>query len=55
MSEQLVAHRWLIAAARFEGSIEAHRILKGGEGDEYDMLLWRMFDEIRGEVDDAGL
>ena len=55
MSEPLVAHKWLIAAARFEGSIEAHRILKNGVGDEYDRLLWRMFDDIRGEVDDAGL
>jgi hypothetical protein len=55
MSERLVSYRWLKAAARFEGSIEAHRILKGGQGDEHDLLLWKMFDDIRAEADDAGL
>ena len=53
MSEGLVGHRWLIAAARFEGSIEAHRILKGGEGDDADLLLCKMFDEIRREADNG--
>ncbi len=50
MSERLVSDRWLTAAAKFEGIIEAHRILKGGEGDEFDLLLWRLFDEIVYEV-----
>jgi hypothetical protein len=45
--------KWLKGFARLEGSIEAHRILKAGQGDEYDLLLWKMFDEIRREVDDA--
>ncbi len=50
MSERLVSDRWLTAAAKFEGIIEAHRILKGGEGDEFDLLLWRLFDKIVYEV-----
>jgi hypothetical protein len=51
MSERLVSERWLTAAAKFEGIIEAHRIVKRGEGDEFDLLLWRLFDEIVAEVD----
>jgi hypothetical protein len=51
MSDRKVSEKWLTAAAKFEGIIDAHRILKGGEGDEFDLLLWRLFDEIVAEVD----
>jgi hypothetical protein len=51
MSDRLVREKWLIAAARFQGVIEAHRIMKGGDGDEYDAILWRLFDEFVAEVD----
>jgi hypothetical protein len=53
MSEPLVSEKWLLAAARLEGVIEAHRILKGGDGDEADAILWRLFDEIVEEVDNG--
>ena len=53
MGEMLVGQKWLNAAARFEGLIEAHRILKDGVGDETDELLWRLADEVIREVDDV--
>ena len=49
------ADRWLKGFARLEGALEAHRILKEGQADEYDRLLWSMADEIIKEVEDAGL
>jgi hypothetical protein len=50
MSERLVRERYLLVAARLEGLIEAHRILKGDDGDEFDRNLWRMTDETLEEV-----
>jgi len=50
MSERLVRERYLTVAARLEGLIEAHRILKGDGGDEFDLNLWRMTDETLEEV-----
>jgi hypothetical protein len=44
-------NRYLVSSARFEGMIEAHRILKGGDGDEADRLLWSMAAEIAREAD----
>jgi hypothetical protein len=49
MSERLVRERYLNVAARLEGLIEAHEILKGGEGDDADMLLWRLTKEVLAE------
>jgi hypothetical protein len=51
MSERLVRDKWLIAAARFEGIIDAHKILKDGKGDYADELLWKMAADIAAEVD----
>jgi hypothetical protein len=50
MSERLVRGRYLTVAARLEGLIEAHRILKGDGGDEFDRHLWRMTAETLREV-----
>ncbi len=50
MSERLVREQYLIAAARLEGIIEAHRILKGDEGDMFDEQLWRLTEETLEEV-----
>jgi len=50
MSEWI--ERQLLIAARLQGAIDAHRILKGPGGDKYDRLLWSQFDEIVGEQDD---
>jgi hypothetical protein len=50
MSERLVRERYLTAAARLEGLIAAHRILKGDDGDESDRQLWRLTDETIAEV-----
>jgi hypothetical protein len=50
MSERLVREQYLIAAARLEGIIDAHRILKGGHGDMFDEQLWRLTDETLKEV-----
>jgi hypothetical protein len=47
--------RWLKLAAQLEGLIEAHKILKGGDGDVYDEQLWRLAEEVSREADDAGL
>lgn len=43
--------KWLSAAARFEGVIEAHKIMKQAQGDQYDQILWDMAAEIAKEVD----
>lgn len=50
MSEGLVRERYLKVAGRLEGLIEAHRLMKGADADEYDRLLWRMTDEVLAEV-----
>ena len=50
MSERLVRERYLKAAGRLEGLIDAHRIMKGGKGDEYDKQLWRLTDETLREA-----
>ena len=54
MSEWMDGYRhtekWLKGFARLEGAIEAHRILKSAKGDEYDALLWKLFDEIVAEL-----
>jgi hypothetical protein len=50
MSERLVRERYLTVAARLEGLIAAHRILKGDDGDEFDRQLWRLTDETIAEV-----
>jgi hypothetical protein len=47
--------RWLKLAAQLEGLIEAHRILKGDDGDVYDRQLWRLAEEASKEADDAGV
>jgi hypothetical protein len=49
MSERLVRERYLKVAARLEGLIEAHRILKESRADEYDLNLWRMTEETLKE------
>ncbi|HEY7823343.1 MAG TPA: hypothetical protein VIG24_10935 [Acidimicrobiia bacterium] len=51
MSDWKVDEKWLKAAARFEGVIAAHRILKGDDGDDADQILWQIADEIKAEVD----
>jgi hypothetical protein len=48
-------NRWLTFAAKLEGLIEAHKILKGDDADEHDELLWRLAEEASKEADDAGL
>jgi hypothetical protein len=45
--------KWLIAAARYEGVIEAHRIMKQNAGDPYDDILWNMATEIQKELDNG--
>ena len=45
--------RWLRLAARLEGLIEAHRVLKCEDGDEFDKLLWRLADEAVRECDNG--
>ena len=49
MSERLVRERYLTVAARLEGLIEAHRILKGDDADDADLLLWRLTAETLDE------
>ena len=44
--------KWMFLAARLEGMLEAHKILKGDKADENDLLLWRMTDEIIAEAND---
>jgi hypothetical protein len=48
-------NRWLTLAAKLEGLIEAHQILKGDQADEHDELLYRLAAEVSKEADDAGL
>lgn len=45
--------KWMLHAARLEGMLEAHKVLKGDAADEHDRLLWRMTDEMIAEVNDA--
>ena len=45
--------RWLSLAAKLEGLIEAHKILKGDDADEHDLLLYRLAAEMSKEADDA--
>ena len=47
--------RWLMLAAKLEGLIEAHQILKGDDADEHDLLLYRLTAEASKGADDAGL
>jgi hypothetical protein len=47
--------RWLKLAAQLEGLIEAHKVLKAGNGDVFDEQLWRLADDVSKEADDAGL
>ena len=42
MTERLVRERYLTVAARLEGLIEAHRMMKGDDADAADRLLWRL-------------
>ena len=49
------AQRWLSLAAKLEGVIEAHQILKGNGGDVYDEMLWRVAAGLVKEADDAAL
>ena len=44
--------KWMFLAARLEGMLEAHKILKGDKADENDLLLWRMTDEMIAEAND---
>ena len=48
---------YLSLAARLEGVIEAHRILKEGTAneDEHDRLLWQIASGLVKEADDARL
>jgi hypothetical protein len=48
-------NRWLTLAAKLEGLIEAHQILKGDQADVHDELLYRLAAEVSKEADDAGL
>jgi hypothetical protein len=50
MSERLVRERYLTVAARLEGLIDAHRILKGDDGDEFDRNLWSMTADTLAEM-----
>jgi len=50
MSEQLVRGRYLTVAARLEGLIEAHRILKQDDGDFADRMLWSLTEKTLEEV-----
>jgi len=50
MSERLVRERYLTVAARLEGLIEAHRIMKGDDADYSDRLLWRLTAETLAEA-----
>ena len=47
--------RWLRLAGRLEGLINAHEILKGGKGDEFDEYLWRVAADVVKEANDAAL
>ena len=47
--------RWLMLAAKLEGLIEAHQILKGDDADENDLLLYRLTAQASKEADDAAL
>ena len=44
--------KWMFLAARLEGLLEAHKILKGDTADEHDRLLWRMSGEMIAEAND---
>ena len=52
MEEWEWTRKWMFLAARLEGMLEAHKILKGDGADDYDRLLWRMSDEIIAEAND---
>jgi hypothetical protein len=45
MSDALHRERYLMVAARLQGLIEAHRLLKGEDGDVYDENLWRVTEQ----------
>ena len=47
--------RWLMLAAKLEGLIEAHQILKGDDADEHDLLLYRLTAQASKEADDAAV
>ena len=49
------AQRWLSLAAKLEGLIDAHQMLKGDGGDVYDEMLWRVASGLVKEAEDAGL
>ena len=49
------AQRWLSLAAKLEGLIEAHQILKGDDADEHDLLLYRLAAEMSKDADDAAV
>ena len=49
------AQRWLSLAAKLEGLIEAHHILKGDDADEHDLLLYRLAAEMSKDADDAAV
>jgi hypothetical protein len=53
LAEYKRTQKYMIVAARLEGVVEAHKILKAGNGDVYDELLWRMTGEILSESDDT--
>jgi hypothetical protein len=46
MTQYAETRKWMLLAARLEGMLEAHKLLKGGDGDEFDRLLWKMTDEM---------
>jgi hypothetical protein len=46
-------NRWLTFAAKLEGLIEAHQILKGDDADVHDELLYRLAAEAAKEAEDA--
>jgi hypothetical protein len=45
-------NHYMMVAARLEGVIDAHRILKGEDGDTYDRLLWDMTATVLREARD---
>ena len=49
------AQRWLSLAAKLEGVIEAHQILKGDDTDEHDERLYRLAAQASKEADDAAV
>ena len=52
MKEWERTRKWMFLAARLEGMLEAHKVLKGDDADEHDLLLWRMTDEMIAEAND---